>query len=306
MGVCKIAGAFLLLAVSGIVTGFVPAAFWINRRGQRRGCLGFALLAGTGLHMLCFAILMVAACLRGWSFLTVYRIYGILFWTVLGIALALVFCIRSVRELCLWQLARMRERKWLGSFLFLAGLYVFVAATYLLHRPLLENFYDLPERLSTMQGTNLLSGIDPLTGNRVSGSVWYQELAVSFLPAWYLFFMRFWNMELWDMLFKVVPLFLLLLCMSAYYEIGTALFGKDQDGGQGGRTVSAFLLFFVLFTICGNDAYMNPSYGLLHYAYEESTWIGSVLLPCVFALVLGSFKGRLGPEHESEPEGREE
>ncbi|MBO6015090.1 MAG: hypothetical protein J6P60_00690, partial [Lachnospiraceae bacterium] len=101
--------------------------------------------------------------------------------------------------------------------------------------------------------------------------------------AWYLSCMKLTGIGRLDMLFVAAPLWVLLLCMAAYYEIGAGIFGRFDAGN---RRSLLFLLFFTLVTLCGNAAYMNTSYGLLHYAYEETTLFASVLLPCVFAVLL--------------------
>ncbi|MBR1692772.1 MAG: hypothetical protein IJ711_08370 [Lachnospiraceae bacterium] len=301
MNMIRMAGALLLLLCGSSMIGMIPAALLCGRKEQdRHCCAGRALLLGTGICMLCFALPVTVACVRGKSFLFVFRLGGSLLALLLALALCLLFFIRRVRRFCMEQLALLRSRKWWISFGILAGLYASLAIICLLHRPLLESRFDLPERLSAMQGTNLMGGINPLTGEMTGVSSGWGTAARSFLPAWYLFLMRLFHLQVWDMLFKVAPLWLLALCMSAYYEIGAvvlsysaadeAITGGQAAPAQNRRRLLIYMAFFTIFTLCGNGAYMNPSYGLLHYAYEETTLLGSVLLPAVFALLLTAFR----------------
>lgn len=215
------------------------------------------------LQMLLFGVLVLAALLLGESFSLVYKVYGVsqlvfLVSVILGIAFYKPFRSFVIQKTKLF-FAKKNRVKLLAMF----AMYLAIALTYFCHRPLLEANFDLPERLSTLEATGVLH-------------TWSKSV----LPAFYLFWMKVFHISIFDMLFKIVPCFVLALSMCVYNEIAKALFYGDK------KKVLLFMLAFTLLTLCGNGAYMNPSYGLLHYAYEESTWISSVILPLGFALVL--------------------
>ena len=159
-----------------------------------------------------------------------------------------------------------------------------IGVTFFMHRPYLEGAFDLPERMSTLQIVGTFGGVHPLTGEAVVAPSRLQQWTDGVMPAWYLFFASLLDVPTYQMLFQVVPLWTLSLCMSAYYVIAQVLFGENE------KRIRVFMVFFALFTLCGNGAYMNPSYGLLHYGYEESTLLSNVVLPCAFAILLTVIK----------------
>ena len=165
------------------------------------------------------------------------------------------------------------------------GLYILlfwvIGVSFFIHRPYLEGRFDLPERVNTLAVTETFWGTNPLTGEGMESVSAFQQWSKGVMPAWYLFFSNLLGLPIYRVLFQVVPLWTLSLCMSAYYVIAQILFDRDK------KRVGYFMVFFTLFVLCGNGAYMNPAYGLLHYGYEEATLISNVILPCVFALVLG-------------------
>lgn len=234
------------------------------------------------LQMLLFGVLVLAALLLGESFSFVYKIYGAvqlvsLAAVILGIAFHKPFRGFVFQKA---QLFFAKENR--VKVLVVLAMYLAVALTYFCHRPLLEANFDLPERLCTLKESGIFIGVNPLTGMPEAEAGALQTWSASVLPAFYLFWMKVFHVSIFDMLFKMVPCFVLALSMGAYYEIAKTLFCGDE------KKVLLFMLAFTLLTLCGNGAYMNPSYGLLHYAYEESTWMSSVILPLGFALVLRS------------------
>ena len=279
MDVLRMTGALALLLIGGMLTGIVPVALFAGSKEEHtKSHMACALLIGTGFWMLCFALLTVAVCFRDNSFLSVYGMYGVFVVLTCLICVLLILCVGRIRRFCVGQFHLMRTKEWLKTFLIVAFLYLCIAGTYFAHRPILSELFDLPERMSTMRQTNLLTGVNALTGELTDASLSGRELLRSILPAWYLFFARLFGIEVWDMLFKVASLWMLLLSMCAYYEIGSCLFGKNQ------KTVF-FLVFWTLYVLCGNGNYMNPPHGLLHYAYEEITLVSNVLIPCAFLFV---------------------
>lgn len=82
------------------------------------------------------------------------------------------------------------------------------------------------------------------------------------------------------MLFRVIPYVVLLLAFCVMQRLATACFGREAKAG------GIFLLMYALIVLCGNEAYMNPSYGLLHFPYEGMTFVSDICIPYVFMLFL--------------------
>lgn len=264
------------------VLGMAILSFLKQSKEERdRGSLGDAILCGAGISVL-FCLGSVYVVLRkqaDFSFL--YKIYGLEMLLVTIVSVLLLALRKRGREFVQKQGVFLKEKRNLRIVLMLALLYLLVAGAFFLHRPLLEDRFDLPERLSTMAESNALAGINPLTGVSQPTETLLEMWKDAGIPAFYLCLMKVSGLSLFDVLFKAVPLWVLGLCMCAYWEIAAALFGNKNIRGR-----ILFMFAFVLFTLCGNQAYMNPSYGLLHYAYEETTLISCVLFPMFWALVL--------------------
>lgn len=260
-----------------------------------RGLLNVAILAGAEISvLLCLISVYVALRIQA-DFTFLYKVYGMIMFCVTIVSVLLLAVRKKGREFVQKQIGCLKENGNIRMVLLLGLLYLSVAGTFFLHRPFLEERYDLPERLATMAQSNALAGINPLTGMSQMTGPLLEMWKDAGIPAFYLWFMRACRLSLFDVLFKVVPLWVLCLCMCAYLEIAAALFGRENKRG-----IMLFMLAFVLFTLCGNQAYMNPSYELLHYAYEETTLVSSVLLPTVFALMLQIGKKRISKSKEEE------
>ena len=157
--------------------------------------------------------------------------------------------------------------------------FLLVAGIYLMHPFLLEPGHDTAEQVVTILDTGALTGWDALTGEiaPVQGN-WKQQLEN--LPVFYACLCQLFSMTPADVLFGVVPYVVLfgVFCVISMFE---KYFFKDEK-----RSCAWAMLLFALITICGNTAYMNPSFGLLHYPYEAMTMFSSVLLPLTFCLAV--------------------
>lgn len=250
------------------------------------GNYGYArdFLVGTGFLFVLFSVLTLLVIYRGAGFGTLSKLFLFVYLVVLVGTLFLLLVVQRFRFLFVGKVRQLKSRdywkeQWLWVVLFLV-----IGVTFFMHRPYLENRFDLPERMSTLEVTGTFAGINPLTGEVAVAPSRVQQWLKGMVPAWYLFFSRLLNVPTYQMLFGVVPLWTLGLCMSAYYLIAQVLFDENK------KRIRYFMVFFTLFTLGGNKAYMNPSYGLLHYGYEESTLLSNVVLPCVFALILMMIK----------------
>ena len=255
----------------------------LNHETDRNG-LAKALLAGTGFLFILFGVLTFFVIFRGAAFAVLSKAFIIIYLCMLVGSVVVLLAVKRFRGFVLAGLKSLKSKAYWKEQCLWITLFLLIAVTFFIHRPYLESRFDLPERMSTLEATGAFSGVNPLTGQAAAELSKVQQWTQGVVPAWYLFFSNLFGIPTYRMLFQVVPLWTLCLCMSAYYLIARILF----NGNRG--AVRYFMIFFTLFTLCGNGAYMNPSYGLLHYGYEESTLLSSVVLPCIFALLLSLIK----------------
>ena len=161
----------------------------------------------------------------------------------------------------------------------IAAAFLLVAGVYLLHPFLLEPGHDTAEKVITILDTGALAGWDALTGEAapVQGN-WKQQLEN--LPLFYACLCRFFALTPAQVLFGAVPyavLFAVFCVISLFAEL---LFEQEK------RSRAGALLLFALITVCGNSAYMNTSFGLLHYPYEAMTLFSCILLPLAFCFAM--------------------
>ena len=150
--------------------------------------------------------------------------------------------------------------------------FLFVAGVYAADRFPLEAGYTTAEQVVTMLDSGRLSGVDIFTGeSAVSDTV--SIVSTDYLPLFYACLCRWTGFGAAQLLFGIVPYFVLLsaFCMILLWSEGIG--GDDEKK----KKVAAVLFAFV--TICGNGAYMNTSYGLLHVPFEAMTVVSCVLLP---------------------------
>lgn len=281
----------LLFLVGNSMVGmlFLPLFGRKQENGGGNWILAKALLLGTGCLFAMFACLTFFIICRGGTFGMLYRMFLVVYVLVTVTSVVLLLAVKPLRRFLFVSLLPLKTRDCRKEGYLLLGLFLLIGVTYFIHCPLLESRFDLPERMSTLEAADRFCGVNPLTGEETGEISYVQQWCRGVLPAWYLFFSTLFRLPSYRLLFQVVPLWTLSLSMGAYLGIAQTLFQKKR------KAVCSFMVFFTLLTLCGNGAYMNPSYGLLHYAYEEFTLISSVVIPVVFAGILaGINKGRKG------------
>ncbi|MBO6016023.1 MAG: hypothetical protein J6P60_05490, partial [Lachnospiraceae bacterium] len=164
MNVIRLMLTELLLVLPMLIIGAAALAFLNRKKEKHQSCIAVAFLTGTGICMLCFAALVLVGALRGTAFATVYRWYLAAFCLLILLSLTLILFAKVVRSYVIMRLKALRIKSRWPFYAALFLLYLTLAGTYFLHSPLLENRFDLPERLATMEETGLLCGTDPLTG----------------------------------------------------------------------------------------------------------------------------------------------
>lgn len=153
-----------------------------------------------------------------------------------------------------------------------------VAVLYLIHPFSVEPSHDTAEKVITHLDTGMLSGVDAITGETVPvAGNWKEQLEN--LPLFYACLCKWSGLSPADVLFDVIPYVVLLWVFAVISLFADFVFEKQK------RNRAAALVVFAVITLCGNMAYMNTSYGLLHYPYEAMTIFSSILLPLVFYMI---------------------
>lgn len=150
-----------------------------------------------------------------------------------------------------------------------------VAGLYLMQPFSIEPSHDTAEKVVTCLDTGLLTGTDALTGEGAPApGNWKQQLEN--LPLFYACLCKWSGLSPADVLFGVIPYVVLVLAFCVIAAFAEHVFEKHR------MSRAAALAIFAIVTLCGNAAYMNTSYGLLHYPYEAMTLFSCILLPLAF------------------------
>ncbi len=194
--------------------------------------------------------------------------------------LLLVFCAVAFAHVCRCRQAFLRllsglKKKPGRAEVYIAFAFLFVAGLYMMSPFSIEPAHDTAEQVVTCLDTGRLTGTDALTGELVpvQGN-WKQQLEN--LPLFYACLCRWSGLSPACILFRVIPYVVLALAFCVVSAFAGFVFGTHKMS-----RVAALVLFAVI-TLCGNVAYMNTSYGLLHYPYEAMTIFSSILLPLAF------------------------
>lgn len=157
-----------------------------------------------------------------------------------------------------------------------AAAYLLIALVYVIRPFPLETGFDTPERVVTILQTGLLSGTNHLTGE-ITGQIISLKECTRNLPLFYACLCRWFAVSPAKLLFSVIPFTNLLLIFLAAASLAKCFFAGMK------RMRAEYLILFSLLTLCGNEAYMNTSYGILHFPYEGQTLFSSMILPLAFA-----------------------
>ncbi len=249
-----------------------------ENRQQAKCSAPAAFLAGGLMYGASFGVLAFASVRTGVTF-DAFSMYA-LFLTVGIFAVCVMFLLimRGYRVYVtegVWAFGRsLREPSQWKSYVPVVFSFVLVAAVYSIYPFQLQELFDTPERVITILDTGRLSGWNVFTGEVASAAGnWKQQLCN--VPLLYACLCRWFSLPVITLLSDVIPYGVLVLAFCVIAEFAR-LFSEQKEG-----CVFALVLFALL-TMCGSEAYMNTSYGLLHAAYEPMTMFSSVILPLGF------------------------
>lgn len=243
------------------------------------------------------ALFGISAMLGAYKNLSVQLFSGITLLCSLALAalVAVCFvCIKAYRSYVLERVGVVFEwmcRKKLCKLNFIQFLpvaaYFMISFLYVVRPFPLETGYDTPERVVTMLQTGQMTGTNILTGEVTDEVLSLTETPMA-LPLLYTCLCTWFSLSPGKLMFEIIPFVVLFFVLQVVYAFGGCIWKEKKEAGNR----AWFLFFFAFVTLCGNKAYMNVSYGLLHFPYEGKTLFSVGLLPLAFVTCMQELSGR--------------
>lgn len=279
----KLALAAVVLLVYPLLPGSLLG--YLRQRRKAKGLQQNRYLLGVLVYGALFAMLAFLGVYKNISFLWFSRIA---LFCSLGLAGAVAVCMgvwKGYREYVfegfgIFRRITGQRFRWKPGRpeLTVMAAYVLVALVYVLRPFPLETGFDTPERVVTLLQTGMLSGTNPLTGEvtGAAGGIPSLKECLENLPLFYACLCRWFSVSPTKLLFGVIPFVNLFLIFQVMDSFACCFWDRRTEQQP------VFLLFFALLTLCGNKAYMNTSYGILHFPYEGMTLFSGAILPLGF------------------------
>lgn len=259
MGLIKELLLIVILLACPVVTGNLCDRMLVWKTGERT--LSGAFISGCMVYLVVFGALSEVGRNRGWEFAEVQKfllISGLflLFFSAIVSAFSRNFRSDMKQRVAVLLETGVRERAvW-------AVMYAIVAAVYLFCPFYISETFSVPEQVLSLVRTGDIHAAN-------------ENLAV-----FYACLCKWFALPAGDVLFDVVPYIVLVLSFCVISELGKALMGENR------RARLIFPVCYTLLILFGNEAHMNPPYGLLHFPYEGMTLVSNVLIPYMFVLLL--------------------
>lgn len=143
------------------------------------------------------------------------------------------------------------------------------------------------ETVTTFLRTDRIYEVNPLTGNPYQTGI-PSRLEILCLPTFYAVLCRLSSASAQLLVWKAVPLLVLLGAFAAYNCLAKSLFPKNRLHRE------FFLVFVFLFLLAGDSMYGMEGFGLSYAGFQGTSIRGAVLLPYLFSLYVRK-KWRLTP-----------
>lgn len=280
----------ILAAVVLLLYPLLPGSLlgYFRQKRKAKGLQQNSYLPGVLVYGALFAVLAFVGVYKNISFLWFSRV-ALLCSVALAVAVAVCLCLlKGYREFAFGRIKRFWRKPGQGDWrrpdkaeLSVVFAYLLVAFVYVLRPFPLETGFDTPEQVITLLQTGMLSGTNPLTGE-VTGVVPSMKECMENLPLFYGCLCKWFSVSPTNLLFRVIPFVNLFLLFQVMDSLAGCFWSGQEEPKEGKRKRALFLLFFSLLTLCGNKAYMNTSYGILHFPYEGMTLFSGAILPLGF------------------------
>lgn len=223
-------------------------------------------------------------------FSQVVFIISVLFLLLCG--LACVFCQRELKILLLPRDDNqiIQEEKGKEKIIYILLIFcVFLLQVFLI-------FYFAPvtgddntmEVVQTTLTTNTIGMYHPLTGRLYETGPTLQGKLLS-LPVFYAYMIQIFSAEPAVFLYRIIPIWVLLMTYLAYSLIGNELFHDEEKE----KKKQLFLFFYSVLLLFGGYLFTTPGYQLLHGSWKGEGIVVTVLIPYLISLGINWKKERV-------------
>ncbi|MBQ8527264.1 MAG: hypothetical protein IJ429_02205 [Lachnospiraceae bacterium] len=188
--------------------------------------------------------------------------------TMLSVSVVLFLCavvVMAISRKCRMFLCELMKEKisgWSRWDTLCAVAYGVVALLYTSHPFYISDSFSIPEQVLMVLDSGQMGEVQDKPA-----------LLYACLCDWF-------GLGVYRVLFDAVPYVMLLVVFCVMAQLATACFGKEK------HAIAYFLVFYALLILFGNEAYMNPPYGLLHYPYEGMVFFSNVCIPLLLIVFL--------------------
>ncbi|MBR3601454.1 MAG: hypothetical protein IKL49_03920 [Lachnospiraceae bacterium] len=281
----------LLLILAPFGTGLI-----INRyMDEENRSLGVTYVAGFLTLLASFQLIAVPVVFMDpWGFETVVDIFTVVttLFTGMGIIVTMHYW-RRVGKIFhkqpRWmERSRLEQVQWILVFV-LIGLQLFMAITHASFDG--DDAFYVVQSVITDE-TNTLYRILPYTGGSTRLDMRH---AMAVFPLWIAYIARMTDIHATIISHTVLPVFLIPLTYTIYYEIGKKLFKEKAE------QLPSYMIFVCLLQIFGNVSVYNNATFLLMRTWQGKSMLANVVIPGIFMILLWLFEGE--PEKRSQRGG---
>ena len=273
----EIVRAFGFICISVLYPLFLGGLFLVVCKGKGQGNFAKAYLHGGLVAGAVFAALSFVGVRFGISFSKLSLLTLLLGGMLLGACVVILILWKKYRDYMRGLLPKKEQIKSPAN-LVLVAVFFSVALLYVIRPFPIEPSFVTPEQVVTVLDSGKLSGVDMFSGEEVEISGNWKD-QISNLPLFYACLCRIFGISETMLLFGAVPYCVLFAAFCMVWVFAEGM-GADRK-----RKIIAVAVFAVV-TMCGDCAYMNTSYGLLHFPYEPMTILSCIVLPLIPAFAM--------------------
>ncbi len=137
------------------------------------------------------------------------------------------------------------------------------------------------ETVESFLQTDGIYTVNPLTGRGYEAGIPFR-IKILGLPTLYAMLCNLFGIATTELVWRMIPVMVLLLSYCAFWVLGKVLFDSDKEGEK--RLL--FMVFTALLFCVGDYAFGMDGFGLLHCGYRAVTIRNLVLIPYAFFLGL--------------------
>lgn len=232
-------------------------------------CIGFAEAA----HL--------AGLFLGWSFSSCAKLFG--FMTVVSSILGAVFCFVEKSSASRRKKSNHAQKPSFvlhQAFVALAGILILIQAVVIVMETNIYAAGDMTlETVNSFLVTDKIYQVNPLTGAAIEAGM-PLRIQILGLPTLYGSMCYLFHLSARQLLWQIVPVFVLVCGYLIYFQIGCILFPKSKERQD------CFLIVVILLMWAGDYLYGMDGFNILHSGFRGVAIRGMVMVPYAFSLIL--------------------